>query len=1365
MRVRAVLTVLVTWLLAMSVAVVAAGGAGAAPAPDVWSGSGPGGQVVSDGTTSAPQFHYDLTRASDDFAARSWSFTAVASSSGSITLPYDYRGSHAYFDVTVHLEAVVIHDGESTSKTLVNDGPVNCCTPPSGGFHYTGTTSLDVQAGDTYGFTFGGNNFDYNNRLQGTLTVPLAGYTDAAQVAENTSWTTAAPLTSAGVDGVLDAPGQARWYKFPVVPTSQVQVTLSHLAENYDLTMYTDIGAAFTKLTSTADLNTLGAEQTGNAFSPSIYSPSIYSPSIYSPSIYSPSIYSPSIYSPSIYSPSIYSPSIYSPSIYSPSIYSPSIYSPSDAFLQAFSDAQTRSLIGISAQDGTADESISTATWNNTGNFYVRVQGRNGVSSPTPFHLDLTTTGGPCTGITLNSFATDSTLTGSPGTARNVILTDSSRLAPTSALNNDLGRVASATRGVVVDVSRSQRVADLNRQADANPSCAYAKNLVAQAIRDIVNSYRDANGTLRYVTIIGGDSVIPYFRYPDTAGLGPENNYVPPVLGTSASEASLQSNDVLGQDAYGAVSDVSLKGSVLPVPDLAVGRLVETADEIDGQLQQFLGLDNQTLPTPHSSLVTGYDFLTSAADSVEGDLSAGLGSGARTDTLITNQGVPTTTTTGPGGPSRTTSWTATDLSNALFGAHHDIVFLAGHFSANNTLAADYNTTLATTDVAAHPGTFTNSLVFSPGCHSGYNLVDGDGVPGVTLGLDWAQEMAEQKAVLVAGTGYQYADTNFLAFSAKLYTLFAHELRAGSDGTAVPIGVALVKAKQDYLAGLSTVGGIDQKSIIESAMYGLPMTGIDLPSGRTGNPTTPAGIDTNPVADGTPGHTLGLRTADLQVNTPTTPHTSPVLDLDGNPTGTDYSWLSGADGTTTQPALPTLPRQIVDATSTADESLRGVGFRSGTYSDTAGVTPLTGAPTTEQNGIHTTFASPQFFPQNVFAANYFDALGATGTSGRTNLILTPAQYRSEPGTATDTLRTYSHVGLSLFYSSNTQTYGQNTPALAQPPSISQVTSTVDPHGTSVQVSAHVTGDPSAGIQQVWLTYTGEHGPFHGAWASLDLTQDPNDSTLRTATLALPAGQDPGDVRFLLQAVNGVGVVGLDNNLGAGYTPGVTVGVTSPDATPTKLTVGAVPATVNYGDSLHVSATLTGAPAGSTVTFDVGQGPVAALTGTDGVASATIRVLGTVGTHHLTSSYAGDATHLPSTAQSADFTELKAPTALGLKATSSSVRASLVGPRPKPPLINIDTGLVATLTSGGQPLPQKSVVFTLTSRAPNRTVVVSRTTDLNGEADLGVLALVPGVYTVTVEFGTSTVGTTVDPVYAAATTRPASYVLIPGHAIRI
>ena len=44
--------------------------------------------------------------------------------------------------------------------------------------------------------------------------------------------------------------------------------------------------------------------------------------------------------------------------------------------------------------------------------------------------------------------------------------------------------------------------------------------------------------------IIGDDHVIPFFRYPDTAGIGPESGYVPPVLDTSASLASLESNDV-----------------------------------------------------------------------------------------------------------------------------------------------------------------------------------------------------------------------------------------------------------------------------------------------------------------------------------------------------------------------------------------------------------------------------------------------------------------------------------------------------------------------------------------------------------------------------------------------------------------------------------------------------------------------------------------------------------------------------------------------------------------------------------------------------------------------------------------------------
>jgi hypothetical protein len=1243
--------------------------------------------------------------------------------------------------------------------TVTFTGAPGCANVPVTSGVATCTTSSLPAGADLITADYASSNSFHAARAQITVEIAPTPYTDPGQIAENTSWPNAAPLTSAGVDGTLTADGQARWYKFPVQPDAQELVTLSNLDRDYDLTLYGDIGAEFTRLmddapSSTTDLNNLQAEHSGSEFSPSIYSPSIYSPSIYSPSIYSPSIYSPSIYSPSIYSPSIYSPSIYSPSIYSPSI-----YSPSKEFLQAFSDAQALSLLGISANDGIADESIDAATWNDTGDYYVRVQGRNGVSSAEPFHLDLTTTAGACSGVPLDSFTSEPTSTGSPGTAQNVILVDSSRMDITGALSTDLQRLATATHGVVVDVARSPRVAALNAQADASINCAYAKNLVAQSIRDIVNSYRDNSGTLKYVTIIGDDDVIPFFRYPDAAGIGPEQDYVPPVRDTTASQASLRTDDVLGQDAYGAARDLHLTGGlVLPLTDAAVGRLVETPDEIDGQIQNFLGLTDQTLPTPTSSLVTGYDFLTSAADSVAGDLSAGLGPDGRVDQLITDQGVPRTVTTGPDGPSRTTSWTATDLSDALLASHHDLVFLAGHFSANNTLAADYSTTLATPAVDAHQGLFTNSLVFSPGCHSGYNLVDADGVPGLTLGLDWAEEMARQQAILVAGTGYQYADTDFLAYSAKLYTMFAHDLRAGRAGTPVAIGAALVQAKQDYLAGLTSVTGIDQKSLLEAAVYGLPMTGLDLPDGRTGAPTAAAPIDTAAAAPGTPGATLGLRSAQLDLDTTATPNSRAALNPDGSTSGTQLSWLTGPDGVITQPALPALPAQSVNATSSRDESLRGVGFRSGSYTDTPGVTPLTGAPATEQNGVHTNFASPAFYPQKLAVPNYFGALGTGTSSDRTRLILTPAQYRSDsPGALTDTQRSYSKLGLTLYYSHNTGSYGQNTPALAAAPSISGVTSSVAADG--VTVAAHVTGDPAAGIQQVWVTYTAAHGPFHGTWASVDLSQDAADSTLWTGRITLPAGQDPSDVRFLLQAVNGVGLVGADNNLGDYFTPGVTVGAVSPNASATQLTLDPVPATVAYGSTLTLGATLTGAPVGSTVTFDLGDGPVPAVTDTNGHATVRVPVSGAAGQHTVVAGYGGDDAHLSSTARTT-YLQTKAATTLTMRASGFIKIGMANGQEPARPLRNIGTGLYAVLTSGGQPLPQRSVVFTFDSVLFGRDASFVRSTGPDGRARLGTVPLVPGLYRIRASFGTGQPGTAVDPSYEGSETRSWTGLLLPG-----
>ena len=246
---------------------------------------------------------------------------------------------------------------------------------------------------------------------------------------------------------------------------------------------------------------------------------------------------------------------------------------------------------------------------------------------------------------------------------------------------------------------------------------------------------------------------------------------------------------------------------------------------------------------PTRSLVTGYDFLADAATAVRTTLSDGLVA----DSLITNQDVDPTVTGNP----PDASWTADHLRSALFGSDHDIIYLAGHFSANNLLAADYATTVNATEVVSSSVDLSNALVISAGCHSGYSVVDGHVVQNVTQPLDWVQAFARKRATVVGGTGYQYGDTDFLEYSERLYKNFAEALRRGASGQAVGIGDALVEAKQKYLEETATLGGIHQKALLEATIYGLPMAAVNMPGTRTGTPSSgpaisPTGVPRTPA---------------------------------------------------------------------------------------------------------------------------------------------------------------------------------------------------------------------------------------------------------------------------------------------------------------------------------------------------------------------------------------------------------------------------------------------------------------------------------------------------------------------------------------
>jgi hypothetical protein len=1169
----------------------------AGPVDVGWGATGTGTvATVSDGTLSAATFTYDAT----GVFSGSWDFVAPAtptSAAGPIKVPWTWQGLHAWFMVTARLDTIV--NGAVVGSALVNAGPTSCCTTPSNGFLYGGVATFNVSPGDTYGFRLSGSNSDFNNFLRGTFTLSTKPYLDATIGSDNRQWIGADDLPAGarptgGAAGKIVESDEARWYRFPVVPGQTVTVKMASPPADYDLALYGDIEAAFQRLSTSSDVTQLAAASAAGAPGADTQVPQYVdavtdipktagdlSTTTFAPRIYAPRIYAPRIYAPRIYAPRIYAPRIYAPRIYAPDSYVPDLAS-DPAFRDAFSAAQNQTLLAVSSNTEEGTETVTASTGNTDGFFYVRVQGHTDTDfdADVPFELTRTTTGdADCEG--LESFSGLDTLGATRTNAATVIVTDTNKLGLTpgttdyNTYTGELSDLATATDGAVVDVHGSPRVVALQEQVAEHPACPFAMNLVAREIKSIVDSYR--NPVIKYVVIAGNDDVIPFFRYPDTSGLGQESQFVPPVLDDSPSNASLKNDQVLSQDAYGARHEVTIGGASVPVPDLAVGRLVETPAEIASTIDHSLHLQAgpNKLPTPQASLVTGYDFLADAAHRVNQVFDEAI-PGATSSTLISENGTPPAS-----------SWKADDLRAKLFGTqHYDLMYLAGHFSANDTLAADFTTTFDADELepdGPHATTLTDTLVLSAGCHSGYNIVDDAEVVGQTNPYDWAQRMAQQHAVLIGGTGYQYGDTDFLEYSERLYVDIAQRLREGSADpqaprTPVAVGAALSLAKQDYLASLGTLAGIDQKAVLQATLYGLPMTQFDAPNRA---PIAGGSALASPVAvTSGPGQTLGLSADDLDISTPTTRGEKSANTGAGLPG--KLSWLNGDDGVSVQPGVPALPKQVENVTA-GTRVLRGVGFRGGDYTDVAGLLPLTGAPAIEGSTPNSTFESPVFWPQKLVTANYF---GALGDSGRTSLILTPAQYRVEgPDLFTNTERSYQHMSLRLFYSGTTTSgTGDNKPALATPPSISDVTGAFS--NGQVRFSVRATGDPSAGVQQVWVTWTGTGADSgHGRWRSVDLVQSPKDSTRWTGVLQLPQEQSYEGLRFIVQAANGIGAVGMDTADGDGY--GVTL---EPDVALPTLQLDVQPPGVGspYGITAQVKDPNGDPFEGQTVAFTVTRG---------------------------------------------------------------------------------------------------------------------------------------------------------------------------------
>jgi hypothetical protein len=515
----------------------------------------------------------------------------------------------------------------------------------------------------------------------------------------------------------------------------------------------------------------------------------------------------------------------------------------------------------ISANRGAVNEAAQIVTRGESGAAVIGVSGYNGAFSNENYVLRVKVTPPPtlpaCDPITGLGTATPGTLPAVPGgsdpNVHTLFLTNRQRLVGlygqtrTDALlgtSSPLNAVASDPRvgGVILPVDGNASVRNAYASWDQNPCSIDAANGVVRSINALVASYRPKYPELKYVVLLGTDTALPSWRQQDLTSTSPEVDEANDLAFTTsgltkgnAIYAAAAQNAYLTDQAYGAFKERVWLGHDIPLADVAVSRVVETPEDILGQLNQYLAPAVAGHLNLQTALTTGDSFFADGASSASAALAAQLGLTSSTQKTLL-----------PGD-----NWTHQDLLDDFFhkSTVPDVGAIWAHYShwlaqpaslpSPVTLAS-----LATTaDVDPANFSYNGRVIFTVGCHSGLNVPDN--IATVAAGdqqrlRDWAQAyMNARSAVYVANTGFGYGDTTVIDLSERLMDHFASTLNSG--GT---IGEQWVRALHQYYAEPSNYDVIDEKVMVEANMYGLPFYdfGSTAPPSPALPPTVPGGSD-------------------------------------------------------------------------------------------------------------------------------------------------------------------------------------------------------------------------------------------------------------------------------------------------------------------------------------------------------------------------------------------------------------------------------------------------------------------------------------------------------------------------------------------
>lgn len=862
-------------------------------------------------------------------------------------------------------------------------------------------------------------------------------------------------------------------------------------------------------------------------------------------------------------------------------------------------------LVGVSANRNNDPEDI-VFTYEGGGPYTIQVTGYNGATSERPYMLRVSVAP-PVAPSTVGARTVGSTLGPALGTLPAGLTTvfvvnrqqlagrysDAAAGSVITALQNNLTALSNlGFPSVILSVDRFAPVQNAYAAWDATPGDPAKANAVVRAINAVVDSEirSKPNGAgLKYLVLVGGDQVIPFARLGDFTAQGNESGYASTFANNTDLFSALRLGNFLSDDPYGDVNPVPYLNRQLYIPELAVGRLVETPTQIIGTVNRFVSFSGRL--APQTALTTGYDFLADGAQKVKTAFDGRLGTGSTG--LISN------------------AWDKTALMQAFLPASGapSVASLNGHadhFRFQPPAGATGTSRpplFSTADLIASGTSRTNRLVFSMGCHAGLSVADSIVTAGAsTSTIDWPQAymgwstaaIPDQNAqalgvgAYLGNTGTGYGDTYVVAFSEEVDQLFAQRIAAGSA-----VGDALVGAKQEYFGGRGVFGVYDEKSMAEFTLYGLPMWSVTGPTGAAA-PTGSLDGGAQALAPKATPQTTALA-ANAVVPDPSTGLDAETFDVDPvnntKRTVADGTFWEGPDGFQVSHLRPIQPKMYVPLTGTTTHGALITALRSSEPTDNP-VNPVYARPLIDlsANEPELPFGDVAF-PSRLQAVRTFE----TPTDRVQRVVVVTGQFfrnTAPDANGTGIQRLFTRVAGRAFRSTS-QDY--------IPPAFQLIDATKV--GSNAAFTVDVTDQTPTGIGTVKRVLVGvKSGTANPAnWTFADLGQSLANPKRWTGGAAITGT----DFEYFVQAIDAAGNVAVSTNKGFYFTA----------APPPPPPTGGISASLNpaspgptgwYG--APVSLILSANEPGVTfqVSVDGGQfGPPPSSIGGDGLHTVDIR----------------------------------------------------------------------------------------------------------------------------------------------------------------